>query len=167
MPSNRPRNYLGPAPHPTTRSGGSRSAPSAGLDPLQPQPLFQHLDLQVRPLRSALQLNNLLGFGGGGSGGSAAHKKSDIGAALKRFSRAVELSPDDPDAILGTGKTQVTMRQPEKALPYLEPAVKLEPFDATIRYRLASVYRELCRMADSRREHAAFQRLRKMKDALK
>lgn len=99
--------------------------------------------------------------------GEIAFEKSDIGTALKRFSRAVELSPNDPDANLGMGKTLVTMRQPEKALPYLEGAAKLEPFDATIRYRLASVYRELGRMADSRRELAEFQRLRQMKDALK
>ena len=45
------------------------------VDPLQPQPFFQDLDLQVCPLQFPRQLGNLLGLGRGGSGECIVHDK--------------------------------------------------------------------------------------------
>ena len=79
----------------------------------------------------------------------------------------MSLAPNDGDANLGLGKTLDSMHQPEKAQAHLVRAAQLEPFDAVIHYRLASVYRELGKTADERRELAEFQRIRDMKDRLK
>ena len=99
--------------------------------------------------------------------GEIAFRDGDFKTAHERFSRAVNLEPDDADAGLGLGKTLAVLHQPEKAKVYLERAAKAEPFEAVIHYRLASVYRELGQTADARRELAEFQKLRELKDRLK
>jgi tetratricopeptide (TPR) repeat protein len=99
--------------------------------------------------------------------GDIAFRGDDLKAAYEHYSRALSLAPDDADANLGVGKTLAAMHQPGKAEPRLVRAAQLEPFDAIIRYRLASVYRELGKADDARRELAEFQRIRDMKDRLK
>jgi Flp pilus assembly protein TadD len=94
-------------------------------------------------------------------------RASDLKAATTHFSRALQLQPGDADAAAGMAKTLIAMNQPEKAVPLLERAVKLEPFDAPIHYHLALVYRGLGRTADSRRELAEFQKVKDMKEKLK
>ena len=68
------------------------------------------------------------------------------------------MQANDADAAAGMARTLIAMNQPEKAVPLLERAVKLEPFDAPFHYHLAMVYRGLGRTADSRRELAEFRR---------
>lgn len=99
--------------------------------------------------------------------GDQAFRDRDLEAAYAHYSRALSLAPNDGDANLGLGKTLDSMHQPEKAQAHLVRAAQLEPFDAVIHYRLASVYRELGKTADERRELAEFQRIRDMKDRLK
>ena len=70
------------------------------------------------------------------------------------------------DAGLGLARALIAMNQPEKALPILERAVKAEPFDQVVRYRLAVAYRDLGRTEDSRREFAEFQKLKDLKERL-
>jgi len=98
--------------------------------------------------------------------GESALRASDTQTAAKHFSRALQLRPNDIDALLGLAKALIVMGQPEKAQPLLEQAVKVEPFDAVIRYQLAMVYRGLQRTQDSRRELTAFQKLKEMKAKL-
>jgi Tfp pilus assembly protein PilF len=98
--------------------------------------------------------------------GQSALRASDIQTAAKHFSRALQLRPNDIDALLGLAKALIVQGQPEKALPLLEQAVKVEPFDEVIRYQLAMVYRRLERTQDSRRELTAFQKLKEMKEKL-
>ena len=78
-------------------------------------------------------------------------QKGDIEQSYKGYARAVELQPADADAKLGLAKTLIAMNQPDKALPLLEDAVKLEPTNATAHYRLATLYRK---MGQSRRGQA-------------
>ena len=58
------------------------------------------------------------------------------------------------------------MNQPEKAIPLLEHAAQLEPFNATVHYHLSVLYRKEARTDDARRELAEFRRLRGMKTRL-
>jgi predicted Zn-dependent protease len=55
------------------------------------------------------------------------------------------------------------MNQPEKALPLLERAAKLDPSNAVIRYHLSGLYRKAGRVDDAQRELAEFRRLRGLK----
>jgi tetratricopeptide (TPR) repeat protein len=98
--------------------------------------------------------------------GEIAFGRSDLKDASSHFSKAVELQPDDPDANLGLAKALMSMQDPKKAAPYLERAAKLDPYNAAVHFRLASLYRETGRAADADREIAEFKRLRAMKDKL-
>jgi len=98
--------------------------------------------------------------------GEYALRASETETAAKHFSRALQWRPNNIDALLGLARALIVMGQPEKAQPLLEQAVKVEPFDAVIRYQLAMVYRRLQRTQDSRRELTAFQKLKEMKEKL-
>jgi Tfp pilus assembly protein PilF len=98
--------------------------------------------------------------------GDIAARQSDLKTAAAHYSRALELQPNDPDANLGFAKTLISVKQPEKAIPLLEHAVQLEPFNATIHYHLSVLYRKAGRADDANRELAEFRRLRGMKTRL-
>jgi tetratricopeptide (TPR) repeat protein len=99
--------------------------------------------------------------------GEIAARRSDLKEAFAHYSRAVKLQPNDADAANGLAKTLILMNQPEKAQVLLEHSAQLEPFNAVTRYHLASIYRNLGRMADARRELAEFQKLKEMKTHLR
>ena len=96
-----------------------------------------------------------------------AARRPDPKSAAQHYSRALELQPNDVDANLGYARILIAMNQPEKAETLLQRAVRLEPYNAVIHYRLSMVYRTLGRTADARQELSEFQRLNKMKDHLK
>ncbi|MGI9075031.1 MAG: tetratricopeptide repeat protein [Bryobacteraceae bacterium] len=98
--------------------------------------------------------------------GDIAARQSDLKAAAAHYSRARELQPNDPDANLGLARTLISLNQPKKAMPLLEHAAQLEPFNATIHYHLSVLYRKAGRTDDARRELAEFRRLRGMKTRL-
>ena len=47
------------------------------------------------------------------------------------------------------------MDQQDKALPLLEASAQLEPTNATVHYRLATLYRKMGRVDDAKREVGA------------
>ena len=98
-------------------------------------------------------------------GDIAAHE-SDLTAAEAHYSRALQLQPNDADAIIGLAKTYISMNQQEKAMPLLERAAQLEPFNAVIHYHLSTLYRKQGKTDDAKRELAEFRRLRGMKAKL-
>jgi tetratricopeptide (TPR) repeat protein len=98
--------------------------------------------------------------------GEISSHQSDQEGAFAHYSRAVELQPNDADANVGLAKTLIAMNQPEKALPLLERAAKLDPFSAVIRYHLSTAYRRSGRAQDAQRELAEFRRLRGLKGRL-
>jgi hypothetical protein len=51
--------------------------------------------------------------------------------------------------------------------PYLERAVQIDPYNAVSYYHLATLYRQLGRTGDSRRELTAFQKVKEAKERLK
>ncbi len=98
--------------------------------------------------------------------GDIAARQSDFKASAAHYSRALELQPDDADANVGLAKTLISINQPEKAIPLLEHAAQLEPFNATVHYHLSTLYRKAGRSDDAHRELAEFQKLKGMKARL-
>ncbi len=98
--------------------------------------------------------------------GDLAGKRSDSKAALEYYSRAYQLQPNNVDANLGLAKLLMAMHQPQQAELHLQRAVQVEPYDAITHYRLGVVYRELGKTAESKRELAEFEKLKKMKNNL-
>jgi len=99
--------------------------------------------------------------------GDLAALRGDPKAANEHYERALKLRPDDAEANIGLAKTLMSMNQPEKALPLLENAVKLDPTSAVAHFRLGTVYRQLGRTADAKRELEEFQRYKDMKEKLR
>jgi tetratricopeptide (TPR) repeat protein len=99
--------------------------------------------------------------------GRLAFGRADLKGAYARYSRALELQPDDAEANLGLGKILLSQNQPQKAQPLMEKAVRLDPSDAAAHYRLGSLYRQMGRLDDARREIDEFQRLKGMKERLR
>jgi len=60
----------------------------------------------------------------------------------------------------------MSLHQLEKAVEYLQRAVKIEPFNAASHYRLGVLYRQLGRTDDAKRELAEFEKLKTMKSNL-
>ena len=98
--------------------------------------------------------------------GDIAVHRSDLKTASEFYSRALSMESSDPGANLGMAKVLMGQHEMQKAVPYLERAAELEPFNASTHYRLAVVYRDLGRTDDSRREMANFEKLKKMKARL-
>ena len=81
-------------------------------------------------------------------------------APLPHYKRALELQPNDADALVGMGRTLTQMHRPADAEPYLKRAAQVEPFTAVTHYRLSQVYRAAGRTAEAQKELAEFQRLK-------
>ena len=94
-------------------------------------------------------------------------QRGDIEKSKEGYARAVELQPGDADAKLGLAKALMDMNQPEKALPLLEQAVRLEPTNAIAHYRLGTLYRKNGRVEDSKRELELYKKYKDMKENLR
>jgi tetratricopeptide (TPR) repeat protein len=94
-------------------------------------------------------------------------EKGNIAQSYQGYTKAVELQPADADAKLGLAKALIAMNQGDKALPLLEDTVKLEPSNATAHYRLATLYRQMGRVDDAKREVELYQKFKEMKEKLR
>lgn len=81
--------------------------------------------------------------------------------ALRHYSRAAELRPDFTDALIALGKLRTFQGQPEKALPVLQEAIRIDPGNEVAHYRLAQAYKKLGRAGPAEQELAEFRKLRK------
>jgi len=99
--------------------------------------------------------------------GDLAALKGDPKGANEHYERALKLQPNDAEANIGLAKTLMSMNQSEKALPLLEHAVKLDPTSAVAHFRLSTVYRQIGRTADAKRELEAYQKYKDMKEKLR
>jgi tetratricopeptide (TPR) repeat protein len=99
--------------------------------------------------------------------GEIALRESDLERSATHYKRALELQPNDADALVGMGRTLTQMHRPAEAEPYLKRAAQIEPFTAATHYRLSQVYRAAGRTADAQKELAEFQRLKELKERLK
>ena len=93
-------------------------------------------------------------------------QKGDIEKSLKGYTQAVQLQPSDADAKLGLAKTLIALNQNDKALKLLEETVQLDPTNATAHYRLGSMYREMGRPEDSKKEIELYKKFKDLKEKL-
>jgi len=99
--------------------------------------------------------------------GDLAALRGDPKGANEHYERALKLRPNDAEANIGLAKTLMSMNQSEKALPLLEHAVKLDPTSAVAHFRLSTVYRQMGRTADAKRELEEYQKYKDMKEKLR
>lgn len=99
--------------------------------------------------------------------GAIAYQAGDPQGSLSHYSRAVQLQPDDPEALLGLAKNLLEMRETQKAQGLLEHAAQVDPSIAEAHYRLAMVYHVQGKTADAKRELEAYQKYKDMKEKLK
>ncbi len=98
--------------------------------------------------------------------GEAAAKRGDTKAAFDEDTKAVELQPNDADALVELGKILMTMNENEKAQETFERAVKAEPTNTVARYRLSVLYRRQGKTAEADQQMAEYRKYKDMKDKL-
>ncbi len=89
--------------------------------------------------------------------------RGDVVQAQQDYQRALALQPDQIDALKGMGEIYARRGEAGKALECLLRASRAAPFDESIDYQLASLYRKLGRAQDASRELAAFKKIRAIK----
>ena len=87
-------------------------------------------------------------------------RRSQLEAAAREFSRAVELQPGYVPARVGMAKVRIAQKQWSQALEQLEPAAQAAPAEEAVAYNLMIAYRALGRAADAKRAFDTFQRLK-------
>ncbi len=95
--------------------------------------------------------------------GRVCAQRMDFKSSIQHYERALALRPDHVYAQIGMGEALIQMNEVQKALEHLLAASRLDPLNPTVHYRLASMYRELGREADTHGEFAAFKKLRESK----
>ena len=98
--------------------------------------------------------------------GEAAAKRGDTKTAFSEDSKAVELQPNDADALVELGKILMTMNENEKAQEMFERAVKAEPTNTVARYRLSVLYRRQGKTAEADQQMAEYKKYKDMKSKL-
>ena len=92
------------------------------------------------------------------------HRKSaHFDEALKLFAQAVKHYPDFEEALVGSGRTLLSLGKPNEALAPLRQAIALNPNDEVAWFQLAQAQRALGDAAEQQRALAEFQRLRDSK----
>jgi tetratricopeptide (TPR) repeat protein len=86
--------------------------------------------------------------------------RSNPEEALRHYSRAVALLPNSPDPRIAMAKVLNVTGQHAKAVAQLLEAVRLDPDNDLVHYRLAQAYEKLGRKEEADRERAIFQKLR-------
>jgi len=89
----------------------------------------------------------------------AQQKPQEAGA---RLTRALELKPDFPEALVALGKLRLDEQKTGEAIALLEKAVKLQPQSEAAHYNLMMAYRNAGKMAEARREKAELDKLQKV-----
>ena len=94
-------------------------------------------------------------------------EKGDLDGAATYFKQALALVPDDADALLGMARVYTEKNDPNAAVPLLERVVTADPTNETAHYRLSVVYRKLNRPEDAKRELAAYQKYKDIKEKMR
>ena len=92
--------------------------------------------------------------------------KGDVQRAFEHYSRAAVLQPSDVDAKLGLANSLMEMNQTAKAMALLEEAVKTEPTNAVVHYRLGTLYQKNGRPEDAKREVELYKKYKDIKERL-
>lgn len=95
--------------------------------------------------------------------GRIATLRDNITQAQRQYQRALALQPDQVDALRGMGEIYDRRGHAEKAIECLLRASRDAPFDESIHYQLASLYRKLGRAHEASQELSAFEKIRAAK----
>jgi tetratricopeptide (TPR) repeat protein len=95
--------------------------------------------------------------------GELQRKANRLDDAQRLFQLALKSDPEFQDALVGLGRTLVTIGQAEQAVPYLERAIALDTHDQVAVYQLAQAHRALGHTAEVEKALARFQQLRREK----
>jgi cytochrome c-type biogenesis protein CcmH/NrfG len=98
--------------------------------------------------------------------GDVAAKRGDTKTAFSEYSRAVELQPNDPDALVELGKVLMTMNENDKAQQAFELAVKADPTNTVARYRLSMLYRRHGNAAGADQQMTEYKKYKEMQGKL-
>ena len=98
--------------------------------------------------------------------GDIAAKRGDTKTAFSEYSRAVELQPNDVDALVELGKVLMTMNENDKAQATFEQAVKADPSNTVARYRLSMLYRRQGKTAEADQQMAEYKTYKEMSNKL-
>lgn len=98
--------------------------------------------------------------------GEAAAKRGDTKSAFSEDTRAVELQPDDVDALVDLGKVLMTMNEDAKAQEMFERAAKADPSNTVARYRLSMLYRRQGKTAEAGQQMADYRKYKEMQSKL-
>jgi tetratricopeptide (TPR) repeat protein len=98
--------------------------------------------------------------------GAAAAKRGDTKTAFSEDSRAVELQPDDVDALVELGKVLMTMNEDAKAQEIFERAVKADPSNTVAHYRLSMLYRRQGKTAEATQQMADYKKYKDLQSKL-
>jgi predicted Zn-dependent protease len=99
--------------------------------------------------------------------GDIAFRANDLKTASERYSRALELQPNDPEANIGLAKVLMSLDQPQKAEALLKHALQLDPTSPVAHFRLSTIYRTSGRTAEPKQELEEYQKYNKMKEQLR
>ena len=99
--------------------------------------------------------------------GALAERNRDQKAAFALYTRAAGLQPDDPEACYDLGKLLFSMNEMDKAETLLAHAAQIDPTNANIHFRLATVYKRLGRNEDAQREVVQYRKYKDLKETLR
>ena len=86
--------------------------------------------------------------------------------AYNEYSRALELQPNDPDALVEQGKILMTMNENDKAQDAFARAVQADPSNTVARYRLSMLYRRQGKTADADQQMLEYKKYKDMRSKL-
>jgi tetratricopeptide (TPR) repeat protein len=95
--------------------------------------------------------------------GEINRKAARFDRALELFSTAVQYYPDFEDALVGLGRTLVSLGRPAEALPNLQKAIALNALNEVAWYQLSVAYKSLGNETGQQKALVEFQRLRARK----
>jgi tetratricopeptide (TPR) repeat protein len=84
----------------------------------------------------------------------------ELDQARAFFNRALEQDPDFEDALVGLGRTLVSLGKPDEAVPVLKRALALNRSNEVTYYQLAQAHRALGNVPEQEKALAEFERLR-------
>jgi tetratricopeptide (TPR) repeat protein len=92
--------------------------------------------------------------------GEIYRKLGELDKAQKFFGLAVKHDPGFEEALVGLGRVLTELKEPEKALPHLQAAIRINPDNEVARYRLVLVHRAMGNTPEQQREFKEFERIR-------
>jgi Tfp pilus assembly protein PilF len=98
--------------------------------------------------------------------GVIAARRGDLKAAYTDDSRALQLDPNDSDALTELAKVLIQMDKNDEARQLLERAVQIEPANYVAHFRLGTLYRQMGKTEESKQQVDLYKRYKQIHDSL-